>query len=948
MAVTGIVLLVALRNGDLGNTSSLTAVLGFGLSVVGLAVNLWRDSPAGGEPARGNASQERLERLAERLAEAVEEQWRTEWRLRRLQDPYPLRVQWSPAEAWLADAPDGTAHPMDPDSQLDGLSAALDAIPSRRLVVLGGPGSGKTVLAVRFTLDRLACRASGDPVPVLFPLSGWQADRQPLRDWMAAHLATTHPGAPWTRELLRAGLVLPVLDGLDELPESSWGMALRRLNSELDPGEQVLVTCRTESYAKAVETGDVFTAAAVVELRPLSFEVASTYLVRTARPVRGAGGRRSTCWDPVVAELRADSDTLLAQTLRQAFGTPLMVAMARAVYGDTGKDPAELLDGRFADPAVLEQHLLEAFVPAAFADSPHADRARDWLGHLASHMQRQTTRRLAWWQLRLELPWPLRRLGPILLLGCAAVVISTVWTPTLGALAPLVTGAFVGGVCFGYLVLSHGRARTVGSRDRRGVLRATVFVAVSAVPVGAAVGCTSSTSLTWGTFLPYADGSAGWFGPVALAVAVGLATATALAVLGVVGEPLPSHTPFSRRRHVTFVVIVLLAAAVAFVLPLFFFAPVWVGAVSAVLIGCLVAIGLRINPGGTARIAPPGAVGRTVRGGVRRPLVRGLSTGLLIGLSLGAAFGIADATALSIRATVREEFPHGTVHRLADGTRYVITPDRWLHGLRPNGDRYLRTPGPVDGVVEEDADGTRYASTAASPEGAAHWDCSYAVRCTPFHGRIELRLRAPLDNPEVRLPNGTYVEDSDFQNEPPGRSAEWLYAAPPGTLFGGTLALALTVGLTLGLVSGLASGFHTWLVFPADTARAVSPQSGLATDRATVITRGVTLIAFGIGAAILTSGLLVDAMEQWQYVGVSLLAWVLVGPFAVVISAWGWFLVTRLWLCGSGRLPWRLMAFLDEAHRRGVLRQAGAAYEFRHSRLQEQLASTPRQQPTQL
>jgi hypothetical protein len=33
------------------------------------------------------------------------------------------------------------------------------------------------------------------------------------------------------------------------------------------------------------------------------------------------------------------------------------------------------------------------------------------------------------------------------------------------------------------------------------------------------------------------------------------------------------------------------------------------------------------------------------------------------------------------------------------------------------------------------------------------------------------------------------------------------------------------------------------------------------------------------------------------------------------------------------------MAFLDDAYRRGVLRQTGSAYQFRHARLQEHLAS---------
>lgn len=938
VAVTGVVLVVALRNGDLGNTSSLTAVLGFGLSVAGLAVNLWRSRPA--DDAAGGSSRERLEGLAGRLAAAVEEQWRAEWRLRRLQDPHPFEVHWAPAEAWLADEA-GFIGPL-----VDSVSDALDAVPSRRLVVLGGPGSGKTVLAVRFALERLEHRVAGEPVPVVFPLSGWRAERESLREWMAGHLAATHPGAPWVRELLRAGLVLPVLDGLDEMPEASWGAALRRLNAELDPGERVLLTCRTEAYAKAVEAGDVFTAAAVVELRPLSFEAACAYLVRTARPVRGVDGRRVTLWDPVLAALRAEPDAAVAQALRQVFGTPLMVAMARAVYGDTGDDPAELLDGRFADPGVLERHLLEAFVPAAFADSPQGERARGWLGYLADHMQRRTTRQLAWWRLYLELPWVLRRLGPILLLGCVAVAVALVWVRIVGLIVPVVTAAFISGVCLGYLALSWARPTRISASTGAGrrVARQALLVAIPAVPVGMAVGWTTNTSLMWSTFFPYPAQGAEWFSAVALAVACGMATATALAVLGIAGGPRPAHGPFGRRGRVTTAVVVLLAAAFAYFVPLMFMAPVWVEVIAALSVGGLVSLGLRGATGGPVRTAPRSAT-RQTRDRLGRSLPRRLAAGLLVGLSLGAAFGIADATVLSTRAAVREDFPHGAVHRLADGTRYVVTEDGWLHGLRSNGDRYLRFPKPVDGVVEEYSDGTRYAVTARSPEDAAHWDCSDAERCTPFHGRIELRLREPLAQTEVRLPNGRYVEDGDFQNEPPKRSAEWLYEASPVTLFGGALGLGVTVGLALGVISGLASSFHAWLVAPADIARAVSPRAGLRIDRATVITRGVTLTATGMIAAVLTSDVLLylpgGMEEQTGYIGVSFLAWIFVGPFAVFLSAWGWFLVTRFWLCGTGRLPWRLMAFLDEAHRRGVLRQAGAAYEFRHARLQEQLAESP-------
>jgi hypothetical protein len=51
------------------------------------------------------------------------------------------------------------------------------------------------------------------------------------------------------------------------------------------------------------------------------------------------------------------------------------------------------------------------------------------------------------------------------------------------------------------------------------------------------------------------------------------------------------------------------------------------------------------------------------------------------------------------------------------------------------------------------------------------------------------------------------------------------------------------------------------------------------------------------------------------------------------------FLVARLRLAMMGRVSWRLMSFLADAHeRRGVLRQVGAVYQFRHIDLQRHLA----------
>jgi hypothetical protein len=68
----------------------------------------------------------------------------------------------------------------------------------------------------------------------------------------------------------------------------------------------------------------------------------------------------------------------------------------------------------------------------------------------------------------------------------------------------------------------------------------------------------------------------------------------------------------------------------------------------------------------------------------------------------------------------------------------------------------------------------------------------------------------------------------------------------------------------------------------------------------------------------------------------------LAGMATIAFKAWGrWLLVVRVWLPLTGRLPGQILPFLDGACRRGVLRQAGPVYQFRHARIQQQLTGRP-------
>jgi hypothetical protein len=67
---------------------------------------------------------------------------------------------------------------------------------------------------------------------------------------------------------------------------------------------------------------------------------------------------------------------------------------------------------------------------------------------------------------------------------------------------------------------------------------------------------------------------------------------------------------------------------------------------------------------------------------------------------------------------------------------------------------------------------------------------------------------------------------------------------------------------------------------------------------------------------------------------------------AIALShAWPQYLITAGWLAARGRLPWRLASFLAEACDVQILRERGGAYQFRHARLQDRLAS--REPPAQ-
>jgi len=117
-------------------------------------------------------------------------------------------------------------------------------VPTGRLVVLGEPGSGKTILLVQLTLDLLDERTDDTPVPVLLSVTSWNPEKETLQDWLAGSLKVEYPWltrtAPGTAAgrtclevLLQDRKILPILDGLDEIPDEVRRSALDKMNNWL-------------------------------------------------------------------------------------------------------------------------------------------------------------------------------------------------------------------------------------------------------------------------------------------------------------------------------------------------------------------------------------------------------------------------------------------------------------------------------------------------------------------------------------------------------------------------------------------------------------------------------------------------------------------------------------------------------------------------------------------
>jgi hypothetical protein len=324
-----------------------------------------------------------------------------------------LAVRWRRSERNVGDHWDAVfpglqiAEPPSLEGELPRIVEFYEGLPAHRLVVLGEEGMGKSVLARRLAARLLERRESGDAVPVVVGIGGWEPSDGGLLEWMAAEVCAQFPalavplpdGTTRALRLFKDELLVPILDGFDELPAASRRVALRPIKRAF-PGPLLLISRGTE-YEEAVwASGEVLTRAAVVELLPPSGRDLQDYLRLRTPPFR------ADLWYPVFDRLAERPDGPLAATLAK----PLMAWLAVQTYAEGGANPVELLG--IDDPDVLQRSLLDRLFQAVYdrdhipdgSTQPPSVKARRTLSFLARRVLRTAPSEIAWWRLDQAVP----------------------------------------------------------------------------------------------------------------------------------------------------------------------------------------------------------------------------------------------------------------------------------------------------------------------------------------------------------------------------------------------------------------------------------------------------------------------------------------------------------------------------------------------------------------
>jgi NACHT domain len=150
----------------------------------------------------------------------------------------------------------------------------------RTLLIVGEPGSGKTITLLKLAEDLIA-RTEQDllqPMPVVFNLSSWARKLQSIEDWLLQELLEKyHVPTAFGKAWVESESLILLVDGLDEVKAEHRNACVQGLNKFLQNhgSTDLIVCCRIKDYQLL---DNQLTLRQAIFIQPLNSEQITDYL----------------------------------------------------------------------------------------------------------------------------------------------------------------------------------------------------------------------------------------------------------------------------------------------------------------------------------------------------------------------------------------------------------------------------------------------------------------------------------------------------------------------------------------------------------------------------------------------------------------------------------------------------------------------------------------------
>ncbi|HEY9695833.1 MAG TPA: NACHT domain-containing protein [Trichocoleus sp.] len=242
----------------------------------------------------------------------------------------------------------------------------------RTLLLLGEPGSGKTITLLKLAQDLIA-RTEQDlsqTIPVVFNLSSWAKKPQPIEQWLVQELLEKYQvskalGKKW----IETESLILLLDGLDEVKAEQRNACVQALNqfTQTHGTTELTICCRIRDYQALTER---LTLRSAICIQPLTLQQIDQYFAQ-------AGQQLSALRNALHQD----------QELQGLATSPLILSIMSLAYQDCAIADV-VQDGTTAD---YQRHLFDTYIDRMFQRRGTTQQyprrqAQSWLIWLAQHM----------------------------------------------------------------------------------------------------------------------------------------------------------------------------------------------------------------------------------------------------------------------------------------------------------------------------------------------------------------------------------------------------------------------------------------------------------------------------------------------------------------------------------------------------------------------------------